>query len=53
MKVLGLVGVVVQRMARSKPQVVHIEKLKPFIEEAPKHLLVDGTEPHPPKRKHR
>ena len=46
-KVLGLVDVVMQRTARSKPQVVHIDKLKPFLAEAPKSWLVDGTEPTP------
>ena len=44
---LGLVDVAVQRMARSKPQVVHIDKLKPFLGEAGKSWLVDGTEPTP------
>ena len=42
-KVLGLVDVMVQRTARSKPQVVHIDKLKPFLGDAPKSWLVDGT----------
>ena len=46
-KVLGLVDVVVRRMARSKPQLVCIDKLKPFLREAPKRWLVDGTEPTP------
>ena len=35
-KVLGLLNVVVQRTARTKPQVVNIDKLKPFLGEAPK-----------------
>ena len=34
-KVLGLMDVVVERKTRSKPQVVHIDKLKPFLGETP------------------
>ena len=49
--VLGLADVVAQRTARSKPQVVHIDKLKPFLVEAPKSWLVDGTEPTPSEEK--
>ena len=46
-KVLGLVDVVVQRMACSKRQVIHIYKLKPFHGKASKSRLVDGTKPSP------
>ena len=44
---VGLVDVVVQRTACSKPHVVHIDKIKPFLGEAPRRQLVDGTEPTP------
>ena len=46
--VLGLVNVVVQRTAHSKPQVFHIDMLKPFLVEVHKSLLVNGTEPTTP-----
>ena len=47
MKKFGLVDVVVQRAWRSKPQVVHIDKLKPFLREARRVGSSMGLKPTP------
>ena len=45
--VLGLVDVVIQRLARARPLVVHVDKVKPFLGDPPPSWVVDETATNP------
>ena len=45
--VLGLVDVVIQRSARARPLVVHVDKVKPFLGDPPHSWVADETATNP------